>query len=298
MPRTASVFGILAVILASQLLAAPAQAQGEPIWVSSATGSDVANCGGTPASPCSTLRFAIGAAGENAEIRCLSAVEDLAVVIDKPLTIDCTGAPASVFSFDGGLGADVAIIVNMDEATYPNGVVILRGLTINAQRLFPGPDGIRVLGGGAAVHVEDCRIMGFAEQGIDFRPTASVDLFVRDTIISNNAGGGIVIAPAPAAAVRGSLSNVRLDRNGFGFSLTKTSGGLAAITIEDTNVEKNVFGVRASGASAFIMLSGSTVAHNSTGLQSLVGGRIGSSGNNTIILNGVDGVPTSTIPLR
>ena len=63
-------------------------------------------------------------------------------------------------------------------------------------------------------------IQGFAQQGIDFAPSSTVDLFVRDTIISNNQGGGIVVAPSGAAGARVSLSNVRLDQNGaFGLSV-------------------------------------------------------------------------------
>jgi hypothetical protein len=69
-----------------------------------------------------------------------------------------------------------------------------------------------------------------------------------------------------------------------------------AAIIEDTNVERNIVGLRANGASAFIVLSGSTIAHNSIGLQPVTGGKISSSGNNTIILNVVDGAPTTTIP--
>ena len=143
------------------------------------------------------------------------------------------------------------------------------------------------------MHIENVTIQGFAQQGIDFAPSSTVDLFVRDTIISNNQGGGIAVAPSGAAGARVSLSNVRLDQNGaFGLSVTKASGVFAAITVEDTNVEKNGIGLRASGASAFIILSGSTVAHNATGLQTLTGGKISSSGNNVIYLNNVDGAPT------
>jgi hypothetical protein len=122
---------------------------------------------------------------------------------------------------------------------------------------------------------------------------------VRDTIISNNQGGGIVVAPSGTAGARVSLSNVRLDKNGAsGLFVSKASGASAAITIEDTNVERNVFGLRAIGASAFMILSGSTIAHNTTGLQTATGGRISSSGNNMIILNAVEGALTSTIPLK
>ena len=109
-----------------------------------------------------------------------------------------------------------------------------------------GSDGIRIIGGGGAVHTENCTIQGFSQQGIDFAPSSTVDLFVRDTTISNNQGGGIAIAPSGAAGARASLSNVRLDQTGsFGLSVSKASGTFAAVTVEDTNVEKNGIGLRA-----------------------------------------------------
>ena len=137
-----------------------------------------------------------------------------------------------------------AITINLSEATYPNGVVTLRNMNINGflgnGLVAPGSDGIRVIGGGAAVHIENVTIQGFAQQGIDFAPSSTVDLFVRDTIISNNQGGGIAVAPSGAAGARVSLSNVRLDQNGAaGLSVIKASGVFAAVTVEDTNVERN-----------------------------------------------------------
>ena len=193
-----------------------------------------------------------------------------------------------------------AITVNLDETAYPNGVVTLRNLKIiglsGNSILTPGADGIRVIGGGAAVHVENVTIQAFAEQGIDFSPSSTVDLFVRDTVISNNSGGILV---APSAGGRVSLSNVRLDQNAvYGLTVSKASGTFAAVTIEDSNIEQSVFGLRAIGASAFVALSDSVVTNNSTGLQVQSGGRISSAGNNLITLNNVDGAPTATIALK
>jgi len=186
------------------------------------------------------------------------------------------------------------ITVNINEATFPNGVVTLRNLKVEGLA-GQGIDGISVIGGGAAVHIENCTILGFSQQGIDFAPTSSVDLFVRDTIISNNGSGGVFVHPAAVAAVRGSLSNVSLDQNGgFGLAVVKASGARSQITVEDTHVERDTVGIRANGASAFILVSGATVAHNTVGLQALNGGKIVSPGNNTILFNTTDGAPTST----
>lgn len=292
---------IAAAALGLILAATPAKAQNVTSYVSYFPGSDSNSCA-LPTSPCASIGGALGKTDPGGEIKCLDnhrESQSPAVTIVKPITIECGAPGSSILGFNGL----PAITVNLDEATYPNGVVTLRNLNINGligdSIYVPGSDGIRVIGGGGAVHVENVTIEGFAQQGIDFAPSSTVDLFVRDTIISNNAGGGVVVAPSGAAGARVSLSNVRLDKNGAsGLSVIKASGIYAAITIEDTNVERNVVGLRASGAGALMILSGSTIAHNSTGLETVSGGRISSSGNNTIILNGVNGAPTSTIPLK
>ena len=284
--------------LGLMLAAAPAQALNLLTYVSAFTGSNADSCA-TPELACFDIDGALSRTEPGGEIRCLDIHPDGNIDIDKPVTIDCE-APVNWISGFSGVSA---ITINLDEATYPNGVVTLRNMKINGLLgngiIGPGADGIRVIGGGAAVHIENATIQGFTQQGIDFAPSSTVDLFVRDTIISNNQGGGIVVAPPASAGARASLSNVRLDQNGgSGLYVTKASGAYAAITIEDTNVERNVVGLRAIGASAFVILSGSTIAHNTAGLQTATGGRITSSGNNTIILNAVDGAPTSTIPLK
>lgn len=286
------------VALGLVLTAAPAQALTLVSYVSRFTGSDANSCS-SPAAPCQSISAALAKTEPGGEIKCFDNHLETGFVINKPITIDC-GAPGSVFA---GIAAADGIEVNLDEGTFPDGVVTLRNLTIDGflgnGAFSTGPDGIRVSGGGAAVHVENCTIQGFAQQGIDFAPSSSVDLFVSDTIISNNQGGGVFVHPAAAAAVRGSLSYVRLDQNKVsGLAVVKAAGAGAVITVEDAQVERDAVGLRANGASAFIVLSGSTIAHNTTGLQVLNGGSIISSGNNTILFNTTNGAPTSTVSLK
>jgi hypothetical protein len=287
----AAVFGLL-------LAAAPAKAQNLLTYVSAFTGSNSDSCS-TPELACFDIDGALDKTHPGGEIRCLDIHPDGNIDIEKPVTIDCE-APVNWISGFSGVSA---ITINLNEATYPNGVVTLRNLKINGLLgngiIAPGADGIRVIGGGAAVHIENVTITGFAEQGIDFRPTSSVDLFIRNTTMSNNSGGGVWVVPAASAEVRGSLSDVRLDGNGgVGIAITKASGAAVAITVEDTQIEKNSVGLRSNGASAFILLAGSTIAHNTTGLQLLGGGKIVSSGNNTINFNATNGAPTSTVALK
>lgn len=299
MPKTANLLFILVIALGAPLpVSGPAQAQNLVSWVS-VDGSDTNNCQ-SPGSACRTVNQALNVTDVGGEIRCGgNGFADFGVVITKPITIDCTGAPGTVL----GAGRAYGISVNLAEATYPNGVVILRGLTIDGTResvLYgSGADGIGFIGGGAALHVEECTIRNFDEQGVDFRPTSSADLFIRDTVIGDNTGGGVYVVPAVAAAVKGSLSRVSLDRNGaLGLYVSKTGGALAAITVDDSNIENGSFGLRANGAKASILLNASTIAHNTTGLQVLSGGNILSFGNNSIGLNTTNGAPTGSLGVQ
>jgi hypothetical protein len=291
-----SIFGAAAFSLV--LAAAPAQAQNNTVsYVDSFTGNDSNSCD-TPGGACQSIDGALSKTDPGGEIRCVGNVRDTTVEVTKPITIDCD---ASTRHINGS--ASVAFTIDLNEATYPNGVVTLRNLNISgflgSVSFGVGIDGIRVIGGGAAVHIENVTITGFAEQGIDFRPTSSVDLFVRNTIISNNQGGAVWVVPAAAATVKGSLADVSIDGNGgIGVYVAKSSGGSAVVTVEDSRIEKNQSGLRAYGALAYILLSGATIAHNSAGLQPVSGGKIVSSGNNTIHFNGTNGAPTSTVPLK
>jgi hypothetical protein len=294
-----------ASVFALFLAIAPAQALNAVSYVSP-SGNNNNDCSHA-LTACYSIVAAFAKTYPGGEIKCLDGHQDGnyqygygPLVIEKPVTLDCGASGTAIYWFGSSSNEHPAITVNLNEGAYPNGVVTLRNLSINGLLgngvTDPGMDGIRILGGGAAVHIENVTIQGFGEQGIDFRPSSSVDLFVRDTNITNNAAGGIFILPAAGASVRGSLSNVRIAGNGsVGLLVAKASGAAAGITVEGSQFEKNSIGLRSSGASAFILLKGSLVAHNGTGLQPLASGKIVSGKDNMIFLNATNGAPTSTL---
>lgn len=166
----ATAFGLI-------LAAAPAEALNTVSYVSFVTGSSSNSCA-SPATACRGIADALSKTEHGGEIKCLDNHADSHVTIDKPITLDC-GAPGSLLV---AFNQNPSITVDLDEATFPDGVVTLRNLSFNGflgSAITPGSDGIRIVGGGAAVHIEDSTIEGFAQQGIDFRPTSSVNLFVR-----------------------------------------------------------------------------------------------------------------------
>ena len=75
-----------------------------------------------------------------------------------------------------------------------DGIVVLRGLNING--FGNGINGVRFLAG-AELHVEDCEIYGFAQEGIRVAASTAAKVFIKDTIVRNNVGaaaGGILLS--------------------------------------------------------------------------------------------------------
>src|SRR5262249_20152204 len=101
-------------------------------------------------------------------------------------------------------------------------VVNLRGLIIDGSvPTFGSLNGIRILSA-KAVHVQNCVIKNFANGfGIAVaNSTGTVQVFVNDTILSNNgngqSGGGVQVQPSGAASSRVVLERIRVEGNTFG----------------------------------------------------------------------------------
>jgi hypothetical protein len=308
-PKHASTWSclVLAVLL---LPAVPASAQATRTWVSG-VGDDANPCSRT--APCKTFAGAISKTATAGEINVLDPGGFGAVTITKSITISSEGFEAGVLATLGSSG----IIVNAPASS----VIVLRGLDIEG--LGTGAHGIRFLAGGS-LHVEDCTINNFAQKGIDFEPSGASELFVVDSMIRNNqatvSGGGILVKPAAGGSANVSIENVRIDNNHIGLRIeggtvatvvrssangSVTNGFIAAATAvgsatlnlyssEASNNGGN--GVRVDQAGAVIRISDMTITNNVGRGLFINGGAIVSFGNNSILGNGTDGSPTSTVP--
>ena len=308
------------------LAAAPAKALNTLSYVSFWTGSDSFTCS-APAAACNNITAALIKTEPGGEIKCLDNHRDEILIIEKPITIDCGAPGTQILGFNG----DAAITVNLDEATFPNGVVTLRNLNINGLLgnglVPPGSDGIRVIGGGAAVHIENSTIQRSIQQGVDFAPSSSVDLFVRDTVISNNQGGGIIVAPTGASNTKVVLDNVGVEGNATTGILINgaTSSGAINLSASDSEISGNstvgigVFeavsggspsrvqiarttisanggqGILASRSLASVRVRQSVISNNVVGVQSTNGGQIISHGDNVLADNTTNGAFTATV---
>ncbi|HKQ76993.1 MAG TPA: tail fiber domain-containing protein [Blastocatellia bacterium] len=269
----------------------------------SAAGSDNNLC--LRNSPCRTLGRAVAAMlPGDGEVIVLDSGDYGAVTIEKSVTIH---APEGVYAGVSGSGPNGAgITIKAGD----NDVVVLRGLTLSGN---PGGEAI-VFKTGGALHVENCVISGWGLRGINFAPAGGgkdgvSQLFVKDTIVRNNADIGIWIKSETGQA-SASLDRCRLEQNGSGL----LAGSNTVVTIRDSiaagnhavgfwanpqasatevNLEncaatKNAIGLNAQ-AGAVMRASNTTITNNTTGLSSRSGGKLLSYGNNKLAGNSEDG---------
>ncbi len=293
-------------------------AQATRTWVSG-VGDDANPCSRT--APCKTFAGAISKTAARGLINVLDPGGFGGVTITKAITIDGGGISHGGILVSGTNG----IVINAgatDDVQIRNLNIIGTG-TVDQ-------NGIRFLSG-KSLHVTNVEIQGFEGRGIDFRPTSTSRLFIRDSYIHNNGNtadafsGGIAITPGATASTNASIVGSQIsDNNGtglrvdtrsvvslrdtvvdgnftFGISAVATSD-FAIVSASDCDFSGNGFaamaghsGVLSQGAAADVQLSTSTISHNDTGLRSVSGGAIRSYGNNRVFDNDVDGAPTATI---
>jgi hypothetical protein len=283
--RKFTLLNILATMLSILLWSGTTQAQASRTWVSG-VGDDANPCSRT--APCKTFAGAISKTAAGGEIDALDPAGYGAVTITKSITIDGGGGQVASVLVAGTNG-----IVVQAGPTY---VVTLRNLRINGIKgtASGGLNGIRYLSG-AALHVENCNIFGFTQDGINATTSASAALFVTDTFLTNN-GNGVQIAPT-APNIRSVFVRVRAQGNsGFGFYIHPSSGVGAGTVIEDSSAVVNGTGIGVTGATLY--LGNSVIIRNNFGV-SITGGSVLSYKTNMIDGNtSGDGTPLSGLPLN
>ena len=191
----------LAVLAIGVALAGGAAAQANQTWVSG-VGDDTNDCSRT--APCQTFAGAIAKTAAGGEIDALDPGGFGAVTITKSITIDGGATLAGVLAAGSN-----GITVNAG-----GGVVILRRLSITGNSAA-STAGITFMAG-AALHVEDCTVSGFA-QGIAFAPAAGGQLYASNVEVSDNTGAGIALSSGSVATPStAALTRLRLSRNDVG----------------------------------------------------------------------------------
>jgi hypothetical protein len=257
---------LLAGLLVPVLASAPACAQVTRTWVSG-TGDDkntmVTGCSRT--GPCKTFAAAISVTDINGEIDCIDPGGFGSLTINKSITIDCSGTFGSI------LGAGVnGITINLTSGSDPLKSVVLRGLSINGAGSAgqAGLKGVSILAA-TLVTLDNVVISNFTQQGVaDIRNTTG-RLFIRNSLVRNNAGVGILAAGPNGTNV--SIENTHSINNAFGLA----TGAGNAVKITRSVFSGNSVGIEADGG-AQVGVDNTTVNFNGVGLQT--GGTIWFSG--------------------
>lgn len=261
----------LAVIALVAGVSTSADATIQRTFVSS-TGLDTHPC--SLAQPCRGFAAALVQTSTGGEIVVLDSAGYGRVTINKSVTIAVpSGVHAAITVFSGTNGIDI-----------PTGgiKVVLRGLAITGQG---GTDGIYVSGDNQ-VAIERCDIGGMSGNGIHL-DGVSGSLQIRDTVVHDNAGNGILLFGTLSATLdrvhveRNTLSGLIalegaqvLARNGAfarnnrgveiqSFSVSGGSFTGEAIAISDSNHE----GLKATmtATNVLVTLTRSVVSHNPGG---------------------------------
>jgi hypothetical protein len=291
----------------------PAFAQATRTWISG-VGDDANPCSRT--APCKTFAGAISKTAASGEIDCLDPGGFGEITITKSITLDCAAGQVGSILVAGTNGINIQAAAT-DVIRIRN--LSIQGLGTGANPVTPGLNGIQITSA-LAVHLENVQVFGFSEVGVNFVPSGTSSLKVVASTISENSGGGILVAPQSGITATANLFQVVSNRNKFGLKVTdggqatvkdsvasnNTSNGFAVITagtaacqlsIQNSTASNNgAYGVLASGGSQAGALIASVGTYgNVNGLGTLNGATLASFGNNYNSGNSTNGAPTMSI---
>jgi hypothetical protein len=188
---------------------------------------------------------------------------------------------------------------------------------------------IQLTGSGSAQITIERTTIEDSIAGINATNSASLQLNITDTLITNNSKGtpnsGILIGPTGSGTTGFAFERIRVENNpslGINVSglsatgtitgviresvvsgsqhgisvITTTNNSAVAVSLDHTHVANNDVGVSSIGGAA-VILNNSTIQVNNTGLFANNGGAIFSYGNNAINGNQPGGIGTPPIQI-
>ena len=130
-----------------------------------------------------------------------------------------------------------------------------------------------VFNSGGSLTVRDSVIRNFTGDGIFFVPNTSTlsQLYVSNTLVSDNGINGIRIVPAGSGTTKGVLDHVQIvNTGGFGLSFV-TSTQKIVVTVSDSvsanNAGTGIFAQSNGGTFVLISVQDSKIVNNNIGLQ-------------------------------
>ena len=258
----------------------------------SGVGSDSNPCSRT--APCATFAGALTNTLPGGVITALDAGDYGSVTIAQAVTIDGTGAQASIVT-----GSNVpAITINGG----PTDTIILRHLAITGVSTGIGVSGVRLTTGNLVM--DDCKVSGFLGLfGSGLNLNGSGNSVVENTtmigcslgIFNNNSG----LLSLRNVTLQGNQDGLLVEAGLTDIShslITQNSGyGLFAngstVSASDCMISGNGTAVEAS-TNGIIRLTNNDILNNTTGIYTTGGGIVSTTGDNRKAGNGTSGAPT------
>src|ERR1700728_342435 len=219
------IFGLALLSGIAVVASAPAQAQNGFLTRSfvSSSGMDSNPCNITQ--PCATFAQAYTTVGANGIVAALDPGKYGPLTITGPVTINGNGwaaitgpANGSGITINAGSTDNIILIcLELDGAG-----AATRGVQFNS---------------GGTLSIRGSMILNFNGPGVSFAPTGSSQLFVSDTLISNNGAvtngdaNGIYISAASSTSLSGAVDHVRIENN--------SSDGISILGVISTNPKVN-----------------------------------------------------------
>jgi len=140
------------------------------------------------------------------------------------------------------------------------------------------------LRGGARATVTRTRIIGNAHQGFEIwgSPSTTTTADISDSVIDGNEHGVFAYSTDVTAIVKIAVRNSQIARSSqYGAIAISDGGAPVTLVVSDSLVSNNNIGVSNYSAQSRVLISGSTVTGNSTGLYRFTG-LLESAGNNVV----------------
>jgi len=235
----------------------PAHAQRDRTFGAS-YGTDNGNTLCSFGSPCKTFQNAINNTAVGGEVTAIDSAGFGTIIVSHAITITSpNGVEAGIAA---PLSGAAAITINAETGD----IIHLNGLTLDGDGVA-NTNGI-AFNSGSTLRVQNCVIRNFSSDGIQFSPDASTQLFVSNTLVSDNGNDGIAIVANGSGTTTGVLDHVTMENNHSDGLYVVTAAQTVNVTVTDSvsanNVSDGIFAIL-SGGTINIMARNSTIANNS-----------------------------------